>query len=56
MVRGPGNPVRLSGLGGSVTRRYRKGPSAPPLGTPLCGSWKGVRHAQVRTAYSRVRM
>ena len=55
-MRRPGNPARLRGQGGSVTRRYRKGPSAPPWGTPLPGSRKGVRPPPVRTVYLRVRM
>ena len=34
----------------------QKGPSAPPGGTPLPGSRKGVRPAPVRTVYLRMRM
>ena len=41
---------------GSVKERYRKGPSAPPWGTPLPGSRKGVRLAPLRTGYLQVRM
>ena len=36
--------------------RYRKSPSAPPWGTQLPGSRKGLRPAPVRTVYFRVRM
>ena len=36
--------------------RYRKGAPAPPWGTPLPGSRKGVRPAPVRTVYLRVRV
>ena len=55
-MRGPGNPARFRRPRGGVTRRYRKGSSAPPWGTPLPGSRKGVRAAPVRTVYLQLRM
>ena len=41
---------------GSVTRRYRKGPSAAPWETPLPGSRKGVKPGPMRTVYLQVLM
>ena len=55
-MRRPGDSCSIARARGSVTTRYRKGPSAPPWGTPLPGSRKGSRPAPVRTVYLRVRM
>ena len=41
---------------GECHEEVQEGPSAPPWGTPLPGSRKGVRPAPVRTVYLRVQM